>query len=223
MRQRERESTLVCLALFLRLFQLEVSGYQPRNINSTSFPNKLSVRRPHIIAWHRLLCQKLARSETKTHKDRQRRAQRQTQRLAQRRAQRQDSENQVLAMHYLHIRTREDARTSHQVKVSPQGCGGSLESSSPRQAALLKGMGVGDGFQETMGRWIPGGLHPSAGFAALQPHRESCRERARRFVTTTRFRLSLAPSCPRPLHPSPLSHAASLQCGRAAPWNRRIA
>jgi hypothetical protein len=134
-----------------------------------------------------------------------------------------DSENQVLAMHYLHIRTREDARTSHQVKISPQGCGGSLESSSPRQAALLKGMGVGDGFQETMGRWIPGGLHPSAGFAALQPHRESCRERARRFVTTTRFRLSLAPSCPRPLHPSPLSHAASLQCGRAAPWNRRIA
>ena len=123
----------------------------------------------------------------------------------------------------LYVRTREDARTSHQVEVTPQGCDGSLESSSPRQAALLQGMGVGDGFLENMGRWIPGDLHPSAGFAALQPLRESCREHAQRFVATMRFRLSLAPSCPRPLHPSPLSQAASLQCGRAAPWNRRIA
>ena len=53
MRQRARESTLLCLALFLRFSQLEVSAHQPRNINSTSFPNKLSFSLCQAPLYHR--------------------------------------------------------------------------------------------------------------------------------------------------------------------------
>jgi hypothetical protein len=169
MRQRARESTLLCLALFLRFSQLEVSAHQPRNINSTSFPNKLSFSLCQAPLYHRMAPSPLSKARTVRDKDRQRLTKTDTTTGSK-----TDSENQVLAMHYhprqlpmhcqdLYVRTREDARTSHQVEVSPQGCDGSLGSSSP-QAALLQGMGG-------CGRRIPGeygkmdswGLAPQCG------------------------------------------------------------